>query len=138
MRRLLCALFFLALSTPLYAQTHYCDVPQPTSLTAASGAPITLGFCHDGKDVNGNPGQPSGFALYDNGLRTTPVFLKGTTSSTSGKTVYTYATTVPTATGLHTLQTAWLSGTVEGAKSNPFALTVVAPALTAPTNLSAQ
>lgn len=140
MKRLLCTLALLALAAPAAAQTHYCDAAQPTAGTAVAGAPITVEACADGKDANNNPTTLTGWALYDNGTRTQPSFVKGTTSPVSGKSLYTLSTTAPATASVHTYQVAEINGSGEGPKGPPFVLTVNLPATvpTAPTNLTVQ
>lgn len=117
----------LGLAVPAAAQTHPCDLPQPTSGTAVAGAPITIQGCAGPMDVNGNPVNPTGFALYDNGVRTTPAFVFGTQAPVSGFFVVTVAATAPTTGGVHTYQLAEFNAVGEGAKSPPFVLTVSLP-----------
>lgn len=130
-------LFVLALAVPAQAQTHPCDLPQPTAGTALAGASITFQACASPTDVNGNPANPTGWALYDNGVRTTPAFVFGTQSPVSGLFLVTLAATAPATAGVHTYQVAEINAVAEGAKSGPFALTVSLPpgAPAAPTKL---
>lgn len=138
MRRLLATLLFLLCSSPLYAQTHYCDQAQPTTGTAIVGASVTVRHCNDGKDSTGTvPVTPTAFRVYVDGTGAAITMTKGTTSATSGKSDYTGTITAPAA-GVHTIQTTAVAGTAEGAKSNTFTLTTTAAVPSAPTNLTAQ
>lgn len=139
MKRLLFTLAILAVPALLHAQPHYCDTTPPTSGTAVVGATLTVSACDSGKDSTGTVNiTPTGWKLYDNGVGTTIAMTKGTTSSVSGKTVYTGSYTVPTTPATHSLQTSALLGTTEGAKSGTFTLTSVAAVPNAPTNLTVQ
>ncbi len=125
-------------SSALHAQTHPCDLTAPTSGTGVAGATATVQFCHDGKDSTGTVNiTPTSFRLYDNNVGTPIAMTKGTTSPTSGKTVYTGTYTVP-AVGAHALQVSALVGAVEGTKSATFTLTSVAAVPSAPTSLQVQ
>ncbi len=142
MKRFLFVCAVLLVSSNVYAQ-HYCDTNPPTSGNGVAGTPWSWNVCYNNKDANGNPAVPVGWALYDNGTRTTPVFAPGTTSPVSGLQLYTFTTTVPTAAGAHSVQVAAVTGGVsggEGAKSAPFVLTVALPATVGsqPVKLSGQ
>lgn len=142
MRRLLATVFFLLCSSPLYAQTHYCDAVQPTSGTAITGQPATLQVCSSLKDANGNPTTITGWAVYDNGTRTTPTLTAGSVSPVSGKQVFSLTVTAP-AVGVHTYQAAAINAGPtggEGVKSTPFVLTINPPPTVPaqPTNLTVQ
>jgi hypothetical protein len=138
MKRLIFACLFLLLSSTLYAQTHYCDQTQPTTGTGIAGQTLVVTLCNDGKDSTGTVTlTPTSFKLYDNNAATVIGMTKGTTSATSGKSLYTGSYVVPP-TGVHVLQTTALAGTNEGPKSPSFTLTVVAAVPSAPTNLTAQ
>lgn len=127
----LLGLLVLSAAAPAAAQTHPCDAPAVTSGTKVAGAPMTLSICSDGKDANGNVTPIMGWALYDNGARSTPTLVTGTTSPVSGQTVYTMASTAPLTASVHTYQFATVNAAGEGAKSLPFVLTVNLP-LTVP------
>lgn len=138
MKKFLFLIAFLFIAQLVSAQTHPCDVTPPTSGTGVAGQPMILGHCHVGTDTNNNP--ITGFAVYDNTVRTLVAissWVKSATANAQGRFYYTYLTTVPATGGLHTFQTAAMSGTAESVKSNPFALTVSLPqtAPVAPTNL---
>ncbi len=126
----------LLIASPVFAQTHYCDTTQASSTTAVTGTPLTYQICVTNKDANGNPITVTGLALYDNGTRTTPTFVKGTTSTTSGKTEWDLTFTAPSAASVHTYQSGALSAQGESLKSPPFVLTVNLPLTVpdAPTN----
>lgn len=131
-RLLAISLVVLALACPLAAQTHPCELPDVTAGTAVAGAPLTLSACHNGKDANGNPDTLTGWALYDNGARTTLTLMaSGAPSPVSGQTLYTTTITAPAAASVHTYQLAAIDARGEGGKSSPFVLTVSLP-LTVP------
>jgi hypothetical protein len=144
MRRVLLVLALLAVPSVAAAQTtHYCDTNPQTSATSVAGGPWTWQVCFNNKDANGNPAVPVGWALYDNGARSTPTFAPGTVSPVSGLQLYSFATSVPTTAGAHSVQVAAITGGTgggEGAKSAPFVLTVALPATVAaqPVKLSGQ
>jgi hypothetical protein len=138
MRRLLIALALLiAVPRLVSAQTHYCDAAQPTSGTAVVGQSVTLSVCSSNKDSTGNQITITGWALYDNTVRTGPlVFTQGTTSTVSGLQLYTYTFTV-SAGGQHTYQVAAIDSFGEGTKSDPFVLQAgVVGSPVKPTNLT--
>ena len=139
--RLMKPLFVLAIlvfASPAICQTHYCDTTQPTTGTAVAGATVTIQHCNDGKDSTGAvPITPTGFRIYSDGNGAVIAMTKGTTSTVSGKTVYSGTFSAPSA-GAHALQTTALVGNVEGPKSGTFTLTTVAAVPSAPTNLTAQ
>lgn len=125
-------------SSALHAQTHPCDVATPTSGSGVAGATEQVQFCHDGKDSTGTVTiTPTSFRLYDNNVGAPVAMTKGTTSATSGKTVYTGTYTVP-AVGAHALQVSALVGAAESLKSTTFTLTSVAAVPSAPTSLQVQ
>ncbi len=131
MKQVCVCVVFVLMASLAQAQTHPCDMPGPTSGTATPGQMMTLSACHSGKDANGNTIVITGWALYDNATRTTPTLIKGTTSATSGLSIYTLALTAPATIGLHTYQLAAIDAAGESAKSSPFVLTVSVP-LTVP------
>lgn len=138
-------LFLLMLLCPrlVTAQTHYCDTTPPTAGAAIPGQVLAISTCIGPNDTNGVPFTVTGWALYDNGVRTLVTLVKGTTSTVSNRTVWAGTYTVPAVTGVRTLQTAAIASalpTPEGAKSIPFVLTVSLPpgAPPAPTHLSLQ
>lgn len=137
MKRFLLIAVFLLLPCAAQAQTHYCDTPQPTTATAVVGSTLTISHCNDGRDATGTaPVSPTSFKLYDNGTGAVITMMSGTTSTVSGKTVYTGNYIVPATVGAHAIQTTALVGVAESAKSNTFTVTAVAAIPSAPTNLS--
>ena len=133
MKRLLLLLAIVALfAAPAAAQTHPCDQAYPTSGTAVTGSTVTLSACSDGKDANGNQTPITGWALYDNGARSTVnLTASGPASTVSGLVNYSTTMTAPGTASVHTYQLATLNAAGEGAKGNPFVLTVTLP-LTVP------
>lgn len=133
MRHLLAlSVFLLLFAAPVAAQTHPCDAAQPTSGTAVAGSSVTIAACSDSKDGNGNPTTITGWALYDNGARTTVNLTpSGPVSPVSGLTNYQAAMTAPATASVHTYQLASINMLGEGPKGNPFVLTVTLP-LTVP------
>ncbi len=127
-RRLILALALFAVPALAQAQTHPCDLATATSGTAIAGATVTLSACHSGLDANGNNETITGWALYDNAVRTTPVLTAGTAVSTTGLKLYSVTMTAPATAGVHSYQIAALDASGEGAKSTPpFVLTVSLP-----------
>lgn len=115
----------LLCSGTAFAQTHPCDVVgAPTSGSVVPSTPVVLTVCSDNKDANGTAQPVTGWALYDNAVRSVQTFVAGTTSPVSGKTVYTFNFVAPSTAGVRTYQVAALAGAVEGGKSLPFVLTV--------------
>jgi hypothetical protein len=143
MRRLLLTLCLLAVPATAFSQTHYCDAVQPTTATDAVGTPSTVQNCQDGKSQGGLPVTITSWTLYVNGVAQPITMTKGTTSTVSGKTLYTGTVTFTTA-GVRTLQTTATGhdigpGDLEGLKSNIFTLTsAINSAPSAPTSLTAQ
>lgn len=138
MMKKLLLLGLLLIPTNLYAQTHYCDTTPPTSGNGVVGSSHTIQVCQDGKDSTGTVNlTPTSWTLYVDGAAGTPVTMtKGSTSTVSGKTVYTGSYIVTS--GSHSLQmTASFNG-AESAKSSPFALTGVNAVPSAPSLLSVQ
>lgn len=61
MKRLLLVIGLLLFAPSVYAQTHPCDAPIPPNPQTA--APVAFGFCHNGKDANGQPVTISAFVV---------------------------------------------------------------------------
>lgn len=122
------ALVAICLPARVFAQANPCDTAAPTSGTAVTGQALTLTVCQSLKDANGNPATPTGFAVYDNGTRTTPTFTAGAPSTVSGLTPYSTSITAAATASVHTYQVAAVNAQGESAKSTPFVLTVNLPA----------
>lgn len=62
MKRILFVVALLGLfASPLFAQAHPCDQAIPA--TPQLAAPVAFGFCHNGKDANGQPVSISAFVV---------------------------------------------------------------------------
>lgn len=132
---LITAMVLTGLWTPtrVGAQSHPCDLVQPTSGTGVAGQVLSLHACHPGVDTNGNP--ITGWAIYDNGVRQVLALTKGTTQALNGQFDYSGPYTVPATAGLHQIEYVVLWGALESPRGGPFALTVSLPlsGLPAPT-----
>lgn len=119
----------LLIASTSRAQQGYCDITQPNSGAVTVGVPVTLSVCSPTTDQSTppNPVTPiTGWAIYINGTKTTPVFTAGATS-VNGQTVWTMAATSPTTPGIYTYEAAAIDNKGrEGLKSSPFALTAKA------------
>lgn len=116
---------FLLIAASASAQTHPCDQVAPTSGTNVAGTPAVLSTCHPGSDPNGN--AVTGFAVYDNGARVEVPMVRGSVANAAGDFEFAAPFTVPATKGVHTMEIAALSGTIESPRSTPFVLTVSLP-----------
>jgi predicted phage tail protein len=114
------------LAVPATAQTHPCDVLPPTSATVTEGQ-VTIGWCHDLKDANGNTTTVAGWAFYANGVRTSLSNVTTNNVPNAAGLIY-FLAAVNMPRGNYTIRMAAVNSIGEGALSDPFALAVVAPA----------
>jgi hypothetical protein len=100
---------------------------------------MTVQACALPNDTNGNPVTITGWTLYDNAVGAVLTMTKGTTSTVSGKTVYSGSYNPPSV-GSHSLQITSTGNAKESAKSAAFLLAVSLPpaAPMAPLNLTVQ
>lgn len=104
------------------AQTHPCD-STPVSITATNtNQTFTLGWCHDGKDINGQTlAAPLTWRIYRNTtlLPSTTTVVKSATANAAGLYYYTH-TRSETSAGVYTFEVAAVTSAGEGARV-PFA-----------------
>lgn len=132
------ALALLMLSTSAFAQTHPCDLPQPTGATGVAGQTVTLRECHSGLDQSGNPVT---WRLYRNGTLVGPITMTKITATANSQGRFQWESapfTIPGPNGQQVYEMTAFSAPNESNKSNPFTLTVSLPTTTpaAPSNLS--
>ena len=114
------------LSASASAQTHPCDGPlPPTSATVTAGL-VPIGWCHDGRDVNGNVTTFTGWALYANNVRTSLTGVKTGGVPNAAGFVF-YEATVNFPQGNFQVSIAGINGQGEAEKTPPFQLNAVSP-----------
>jgi hypothetical protein len=116
MKTILLTCAFVALASVASAQTHPCDLAPPTGTVQIAGNKFTDGFCHDLRDVNGDPltlGRI--FNLYVDGTKVWSGALSaiGSISSTGY-----YYFEVPQQTGSFGIHTATVSVTDSAQESD--------------------
>jgi len=120
---------FLLVATSVSAQTpHPCDVtPAPNPVVV--GRTFTVGFCHNGKDLNGDPTTVTAFKIYLDGAvvltwsNPTP---SSPTPNSKGYVLY-LAPQIPIGRGAHTFAVTGVNVDGEGPSINPIGITTKVP-----------
>ena len=117
--------FILALPLAASAQTHPCDIAAIANPVVQTNGPVAAGFCHDGKDADGNPVTITAFRVTVDGVDVfkgplTPI---GTASAT-GFFYYETPKNIVLAKGQHTAVGFASSADGEGPGSDPFTFTL--------------
>ena len=120
-----CALAaLLAIAAPSSAQTHPCDVAQPTT-SISTKVPFTVGFCVPSTDQDGNPTIITSGKIYIDGgvAKISPVAPIGPPNA-AGLNYY-EVPGVTTSKAPHTLTAASISVDGEGLLSDPLPFAVI-------------
>lgn len=130
-------ILMLLLATPVYAQTHQCDLPIQTGTQVVTvGVPFTLGWCHNSKDDVGVNVSITGWKL----IRNTDTVIDATptvtaTKNAAGLTGYSLSRSESVA-GTTTYTIYAVNGATDGVKAGiTFIVQAVPSMLAAPTNL---
>ena len=116
-------------AAPVAAQTHPCDVAVPVNPNLTS--PVKTGFCHSGKDTDGNSTIITAFEVSIDGFVVfTGMLAPVGVPTADGRTYYESAPLV-VSKGSHTVRVSAISAEGEGAQSVAYSFVVVG-ALPAP------
>lgn len=122
---LMCSL----VATAVFAQGHPCDNAVANNPTIVVTGPVSVGFCHSGKDALNNPTTITSFRLQLDGadLFTGPLTAIGAPSTVSGQSYYETPKTLVISRGAHSAVVYASNADGEGPASIPFGFTIKVP-----------
>lgn len=104
---------------PAFAQAHPCDTTI-NSVDVNPTAPYALGFCHNGKDAEGNTIAIDGWKVAVNGtIIWTGVATKGSTPNASGQFYYETPKILTSPKGTYTITASGFNADGDGPPSDP-------------------
>lgn len=118
----------LAFATPLFAQTHPCDVAPVQGQVLQTNSTVAVGFCQPNKDADGNTIPIASITSYrvvvDNGTVFTGALTPIGSASASGLYYFETPKNIPISKGGHVAVVYPSNDGGEGAGSDPLSFTV--------------